>query len=151
MGAVTYPDPQVRQYIEDHFIPVQFDVVRQPEVMDRFHTPWTPTLIVQDTDGVEHRRSQGYLDPPRFLGEMALARLKDAVDRRDFETARAHAAEAVERTRGDREREAEARYWSAVADYKASNEPQKLLGGWNRLLDDLPETEWAKRAGFIRS
>jgi hypothetical protein len=150
MGAVTYPNPDVERYIQQHFIPVQFNVVEQPEVMDQFNTPWTPTLIVQDAEGREHRRSQGYLDPKRFLGEMALAWLKDAIDRRDFNAARDRATEALELTRGDPEREPEAQYWASVAAYKASEDPNQLIQGWNRLLDQFPQSEWAKRAEFIR-
>ena len=150
MGAVTYPDPEVERFINEHFIPVQFDVVEQPEVMDQFNTPWTPTLIVQDAEGREHRRSQGYLDPQRFLGEMSLAWLKDAIDRRDFQAAQERSPEALARTKEDATREPEAVYWSAVAAYKASNDPANLIGGWNRLLDEFAGSEWAKRVEFIR-
>src|SRR5688500_1218568 len=118
MGAVTYPDAQVERYIHQHFIPVQFNVVEQPEVMRQFNTPWTPTLIVEDPDGKEHRRSQGYLDPKRFIAEMSLARVKDAVDRQDFEEAASRSEEAMQITAGDGWREPEARYWSGVAAYK---------------------------------
>ena len=31
MGAVTYPDPEVERMIEEHFVPVQFNVVEQPD------------------------------------------------------------------------------------------------------------------------
>ena len=150
MGAVTYPNPDVERFIGQHFIPVQFNVVEQPEVMDQFNASWTPTLIVQDAEGREHRRSQGYLDPKRFLGEMALAWLKDAIDRRMFPTARDRATEALEWTRGDPAREPEALYWAAVAAYKASEDAKQLVQGWNRLLSEFPESEWAKRAEFIR-
>jgi hypothetical protein len=150
MGAVTYPDPEVEKFINEHFVPVQFDVVAQPEVMDQFNTPWTPTLIVQDAEGREHRRSQGYLDASRFLGEMALAWLKDAVDRRDFDEAQRRSAEALERTKGDPEREPEAVYWASVTGYKASNDPKPLIEGWNGLLDRHPESEWARKVAFLR-
>lgn len=112
MGAVTYPNPEVERYILDHFIPVQFNVVEQPEVMDFFNTPWTPTLIVMDADGKQHRRSQGYLDPKRFLAEMALARIQAAIDRQDFQSANALAEEAQRLTKGDPVREPEALYWA---------------------------------------
>lgn len=150
MGAVTYPDQQVERFIQDHFIPVQFNVVEQPESMTRFNTPWTPTLIVLDAEGKEHRRSQGYLDAKRFLGEFALAVLKDAIDRQDYATAQQRSPEALRLTQGDPEREPEAIYWSSVAAYKASGDPQQLLGGWNRLLDQFPQSEWAKKVEFIR-
>lgn len=150
MGAGTYPDPEVEKLIRDHFVPVQFNVVEQPDVMDRFGTPWTPTLIVEDADGREHRRSYGYLDAKRFLGEMALARLKDAVDRRDFAAAKALTEETLAQTAGDPAREPEALYWSSVAAYKTSSDPAHLMAGWNRLLEKFPDNEWARRVEFIR-
>lgn len=150
MGAVTYPNAKVQRYLEEHFVPVKFDLVAQPEVMDRFGTPWTPTLIVQDADGREHRRSQGYLDPERFVAEMALAWLMDAINRRDFATALDRSSEALEWTKGDPVREPEAIYWSGVAGYKAKEDAQPLLDAWNRLLDEFPESEWAKKVAFIR-
>jgi len=148
MGAVTYPNPEVEQFIEQHFIPVQFNVVEQPQAMDRFHTPWTPTLIVQDGSGNEVRRSQGYLDPKRFLGEMALAWLKDAIDRRDYATAYERMAEALEKTKGDPVRQPEAMYWAAVTTYKFKDEG--LLAGWRKLMEEFPESEWAKKVEFIK-
>src|SRR2546423_14857953 len=101
MGAVTYPDPAVERFINERFIPVQYNVVEQADVMEQFNTPWTPTLIVQDADGREHRRSEGYLDSKRFLGEMSLAWLKAAINRRDFGAARDRSNEALDRTKGD--------------------------------------------------
>jgi len=150
MGAVTYPEPAVERFINGHFIPVQFNVVEQPEVMDQFNTPWTPTLIVQDAEGREHRRSQGYLDARRFVGEMSLAWLLAAINRRDFAAAHQRSEETLRETRGDAWREPEAVYWSAVAAYKASSDPANLIAGWNRLLDQFPQSEWAKRVEFIR-
>ncbi|MBW3621821.1 MAG: hypothetical protein KY468_00245 [Armatimonadetes bacterium] len=148
MGRVTYPNPKVEQYLKEHFVPVQFNVADQPEVMDQFHTPWTPTLIVESPDGTEHRRTQGYLDPERFIGEMALARLKKAINERNYEEAHGLINETLEAVKGDPTREPEAIYWASVATYKAKDEG--LLDGWNRLMDEFPDSEWAKRVEFIR-
>lgn len=150
MGAVTYPNPEVEQYLRQHFLPVQFNVSEQPDVMELFNTPWTPTLIILDGDGKEHRRSQGYLDPKRFLAEMALARLQAAIDRQEFDLAHRLSEETLRLTRGDAEREPEAHYWSSVAAYKATHDTQNLIQGWNRLLDQFPQSDWAKKAEFIR-
>lgn len=150
MGAVTYPDPRVQEEINKHFVPVQFNVVEQPDVMDRFNTPWTPTLIIQDAEGREYRRSQGYLDAARFIAEVALARLVSAIDRRDYQEAVARIDEVIDRTQGDPAREPEALYWAAVARYKASDDPSRLVEGWNTLLDRFPDSEWARKASFIR-
>ena len=81
MGERTYPDEAAESYLEWHFVPVRYNTTEEPEVEADFNSGWTPTIIVEDPEGREHRRSQGYLDMPRFTGEMSLARLKDAIDR----------------------------------------------------------------------
>jgi hypothetical protein len=96
------------------------------------------------------RRSIGYLDPTRFLGEMALARLAWAIHRQRWPDAANRAREAAEITEGDPYRESEALYFTGVADYKLHKDPNRLLEAWNRLLDQHPQSEWAKKAGFIR-
>lgn len=151
MGTVTYPNPEVERYLAQHFIPLQCNVVEQPEAIDRFNSAWTPTLIVADADGREYRRSLGYLDPARFLAEMSLARLMESIHRRNLQAVQGRATEALERTKGDPVREPEALYFASVAAYKATNGVEKLLEGWNRLLDQFPESEWAKKAEFIRA
>lgn len=150
MGTVTYPHAEVAQYIEKHFIPVQFNVVEQPEVIDRFNSAWTPTLIVRDVEGREYRRSLGYLDPARFLGEMSLAQLMEKVHRQDFKAAHEQGMEALERTKGDPAREPEAVYFASVAAYKSASDVGKLMEGWNQLMDRFPESDWAKKVEFIR-
>lgn len=150
MEAETYPEDSVRGYIEEHFVPVRFNVLEQPEVAKRLDSGWTPTIIVEDAEGREHRRSEGYLDPKRFVGEASLAWLKDAVDRQDPEAAAGRSGETLERTGGDPAREPEALYWSAVAAYRVSGDREDLTEGWNHLLDKFPQSEWAKKAGYIR-
>ena len=151
MGERAYPEPEVERYIEEHFAPVRFNTIESPEMEAALGCGWTPTIIVEDPGGNEHRRSQGYLDADRLLGQLALARLQTALDHRDFEAASALSEEALLRTSGDPEREPEAMYWSAVAAYKlAGNDREKLVEGWTRLLDQHPESEWAKRASYIR-
>lgn len=150
MGQTTYPDPAAEGYIEEHFVPVRFNTIEQPEVERGFDSGWTPTLIVEDAEGREHRRSQGYLDTSRFVGEMALARLKSAIDRHEYEDAVGLSEEALLRTAGDPARYPEALYWAAVAAFEVSGDRQDLTGGWEPLLDGFPESEWARKAGYVR-
>lgn len=81
---------------------------------------------------------------------MSLAWLKCALNRHDLAAALDRAQAAMEITRGDPAREPEALYWAAVVRYKASGDPKNLIESWNRLLDAFPESEWARRAEFIR-
>ncbi len=71
MDAVTYSNSDVETFTKKHFILVRFDRLKQPEVMEQFHAFTTPTIIVQDAEGREHRRKLGYLDPQSFLGELS--------------------------------------------------------------------------------
>jgi hypothetical protein len=151
MGTVTYPNPDVARCIRSHFVAVQLNVVEQPEMMDRFVSSWTPTVIVQDDEEREYRRSLGYLDPHRFVGDIALARLAQSIHGRDYKTAHERALEAIHRTKGDPWREPEALYFGAVADYKASNDAGKLTEGWHRLMSQFPNSDWAKKAEFIKT
>src|SRR5438105_2282883 len=107
MGAVTYPNAEVQQFINDRFVPVQFNVKDHPDTPERFNSTWTPTFIVQDTDGREHRRAQGYHDPQRFLGELSLGWLMAAINRKEWRNASERLDEIARRTRGDLHREPE--------------------------------------------
>jgi len=151
MGTVTYPDPEVERFIGEHFVAVRFNVVEDPDVMDRFNASWTPTIILEDARGREHRRSIGYLEPKRFLGELALGWLKDAVDRRDWPAAQERLPATKRQTKGDEAREPETLYWEGMIAYEASTDIKKLATGWKPLLDGFPDSEWAKRAEYVRA
>ena len=58
--------------------------------------------------------------------------------------------ETLELTRNDPLREPEALYWSTAIAFRLSGDRKDLNEGWNRLLDKFPQSEWAKRAGYIR-
>jgi hypothetical protein len=150
MGAVTYPSPEVQRYIEDNFIPVQYNVAEHTDAADQFNSAWTPTIIVQDAEGREYRRSLGYLDPRRFLGEVALARLHRSIHRQDLRDATERVRDALEHTRGDTAREPEVLYFGAVVAYKSTGKAEHLKEGWDRLFKEFPESDWAKKTEFIR-
>ncbi len=150
MGAVTYPNVEVERYIHTHFVPAQFNVVERPAVIEEFNAAWTPTILIRDADGRDYRRSFGYLDPQRFLGELALARLHECVHRQNASIANERSREALERTAGDPAREPEAMYFAAVAAYKATHDGAKLKDGWEKLLDRYPNDDWSKKVEFIK-
>jgi len=146
MGAVTYPNASVIDYIGAHFIPVKLNVVDRPEVKTYFYTDWTPTIIVQNEAGRAGRRSEGYLGPRELVAELSIARVKIALNDRDYAKALGLADESLELTKGDGLREPEAYYWRAVADYRASGDGKKLSDGWDVVIAKFPQSDWAKRA-----
>lgn len=150
MGAVTYPNHEVERYIEHSFIPVQYNVAERVDAVDQFNAAWTPTIIVQDAEGREYRRSFGYLDPRRFLGELSLARLHRSIHRQDLGDATERVRDALEHTKGDTAREPEVLYFGAVVAYKSTGKAEQLKEGWNRLFKEFAESDWAKKTEFIR-
>jgi hypothetical protein len=150
MSTVTYSNPDVQKYISDCFLPIQINVVEQPDMMDVFNASWTPTIIVHDAEEQEHRRMVGFFDPKKFIEELSLGRLKAALDNKDFSDAKNRVAEAMDLTKGDPDREPEALYWAAITNYKASHNADDLKSGWLKLLSEYPESQWAHRAEFIK-
>lgn len=148
LGTVTYPNPDVERFVGEHYVAVRFNVVEDPGVFQRFNASWTPTIIMEDAQGNEHRRSVGYLDPRRFLGELSLGWLKEAIDRKDWDAAEQRLAEVKRLTRGDRDREPEALYWSGMVQYESTSQP--LAEGWAPLLDQFADSEWAMKASYAR-
>ncbi len=150
MGEKTYQDDEALSYLEQHFVPVRFNTIEESETEASFDSGWTPTLIIEDASGTEHRRSQGYLDLQRFIGVLALARVVKALDEHEYEEAVSLADEALEATKRDPQREPEAMYWKAVSIFEVSGDRGNLTGNWETLLDRFPESEWSKKASYIR-
>lgn len=150
MGAVTYPDSRVKSLIERAFVPVRLDVEADAAARREFGSARTPTLLVVDADGREVRRHSGFLDPDQLLAELSLARLAEALERKDYEAAGRRLEDARRWAEADPERRAEALYHTAVAAYRSTGDPSELSRGWSRLLDEFPGSEWAERVAFLR-
>src|SRR5512134_2846423 len=71
MGAVTYPNAQVAEFISKHLIPLQVAYNTQP-LAKNFNVQWTPTLITLDADGKEHHRTIGFLPPEELIPSLLL-------------------------------------------------------------------------------
>ncbi len=62
MGAVTYPDTRVAEFVNSRMVPVQLLADAKPYA-DDFNVKWTPTVIVLDENGKEHSRTIGFFPP----------------------------------------------------------------------------------------
>ncbi len=149
MAANTYPDPRVSRYINEHTIPVQFNVKDDPGARDRYHSYWTPCTIYQDSDGVEYRRTFGSLGPDQLLAELALGRAFRYLNSSQFDEAVEAFEEALEYTEPVPLRHAENLYFLAVANYRATDEVDELLDGWEEVKAQHPGTEWDSRTRLI--
>ena len=60
------------EFISKNFVPVRFDVRKDPQPMERFGANWTPTILILDSDGKERHRIEGFLPKDDFLGQLKL-------------------------------------------------------------------------------
>jgi hypothetical protein len=147
MGAVTYPDPRVIQMVNDNFIPVQINVVEHPEFTDQFLARWTPTIIILDASGHEHRRQFGYTLPIDFLAELEIGLAQESFDNKRYEEAIKH-YESIVANYSDSYLAPEALYMVGVSRYRATGDGNHLGVYWDEVMERFPESRWA-RAGDI--
>jgi hypothetical protein len=143
MGAVTYPNAQVIEYVNQNFIPVQvpFDA---PEA-GNFNITWTPTVIVLDETGKEHHRSVGFQPPEEFIPFLMVGQAKTHFDRNTFEPAIA-LLEHVIKDHSQSAAAPEAAFHLGVSKYKATHNPAPLKEAFEFLQANYPSSEWLKRA-----
>ncbi len=70
MGAVTYPDARVSEFVTSRMVPLQVQA-DSPLAAD-FKVKWTPTIVVLDYYGKEHHRTVGFFPPEEFIPNLLL-------------------------------------------------------------------------------
>ena len=144
MGAVTYPDEKVIEFIEKNMIPIQVLFDSQP-LAAKFNIQWTPTVITLDEEGKEHHRTIGFLSPEEFIPSLMLGVAKCHFDREGF----GKALEMLEKISKDYPKSdatPEAVYVRGVALYKSTHQAAHLKDAYKRLQGEYPSSEWTKRA-----
>lgn len=150
MGAVTYPDPAVVSFVQEAFVPVHLLVKERAEALEPFTPFWTPALYVLDGDGHQHRRAFGWHAPKDLIAELSLGGAAEAIFRQDWPEAGRRVGAALDRCRGDAEREPEARYLQGIVGYKSTGDVSELKAAWSELLDAFPASSWARKASIIK-
>ncbi len=149
MRNVTYADPHVAAFVNEFTIPVEFSVAEDPGAQIRFRSFWTPTAIYCDSDGHEHRRTYGCLDPTRFLAEFWLARGLRFLQTGHFRQASEVFDEAIRHTSADPDAHAENLYWIAVARYRSTGSVHELESEWRILRGEHPDSSWTRKTDFF--
>ena len=68
MTQNTYNDPDVKEYVEENFIPILIDVDKRPEIAKEFNIAYYPTHYVKYPDGDKLAGPQmGYDLPQKFI------------------------------------------------------------------------------------
>jgi len=144
MGAVTYPDPKVVQFIRDNMVPIQVLFDAQP-IATEFNVKWTPTIITLDPEGKEHHRTVGFLPPEELIPSLMLGIAKSDFDQEKFGEALSMLDKLLkEYPRSDSA--PEATYHQGVSKYKSTHDAKSLKAAYEKLQAEYPSSEWTKRA-----
>ena len=144
MGAVTYPNEKVVDFIERHMVPIQVLFDSQP-LATRFNIQWTPTVITLDEEGKEHHRTVGFLSPEEFIPSLMLGVAKCHFDREKFDKA-ISILEDILKKHPKSDATPEAVYVRGVSLYKSTHKADPLKEAYRRLQAEYPSSEWTKRA-----
>jgi hypothetical protein len=143
MGAVTYPDLKVVEFVNETLIPIQLQA--DSDVAEDFTVRWTPTLIILDTNGKEHSRTVGYIAPEEFTPAMLLGIAKMHFNLRQFDLS----AQRLEKIMNDYPwsfAAPEAVYYHGVCGYKTTHEAGPLKKAYEHIAKEYSNNEWVKRA-----
>jgi len=144
MGAVTYPNEKVIEFIEKYLVPIQVLFDSQP-LATKFNIQWTPTVITLDEEGKEHHRTIGFLSPEEFIPSLMLSVAKSHFDRGKFDKA-ITMLEGILKDYPKSDAAPEAVYVRGVSLYKSTHKADPLKEAYKKLQAEYPSSEWAKRA-----
>lgn len=143
MGAVTYPNDKVTDFIMSRLVPIQ--VLADSKLATDFQIKWTPTIIVLDYYGKEHHRTVGFFPPEEFIPSLLLGMGKVDFDTDQFNAAIIH-FDTLLAEFPESDAAPEAIYLRGVSRFKASHDPKPLKEAYEKLKTRYPASEWAKRA-----
>jgi hypothetical protein len=141
---VTYPQPQVREFIAAHFVPLRLVLNRaadQPHFRAQ-RVIWTPTIGILDRRGVGHYQSPGYLPPELFLPMLRIGLARALAAWARYDEAADHLAQVADEAG---QLAPEALFWLGAVWYLQSRRHAVLMRAWNRLRLEYPDSIWAAR------
>ncbi|MCZ7608972.1 MAG: thioredoxin family protein [Ignavibacterium sp.] len=66
LEKLTYPDPKVEKEINEWFVPLKLDIIKDREVRRNFGAYWTPSIYFIDSNGNSYYHFNGFLPPEEF-------------------------------------------------------------------------------------
>ncbi len=146
-----WPDERVGSFVAENFIPARVHVKDDAEAFkkygEKYAAQWTPTILELDREGVERHRTEGFLPPDDFLGQLMLGRAKIDFQERKWEEA-AKMFRRVYEELPDTEAAPEALYWTGVTRYKDTNDPTALKETARAFSSRYTDSSWAKKASI---
>jgi TolA-binding protein len=124
---------------------VRIHIKEQPAVFDRFGVQWTPTVVIDDSEGTERHRFQGFLPVDDFLAQLELGLAHAAFARKDWGGAEERYRNIL-KDYSKTEAAPEALYWAGVAKYKASGDAASLKDTAEKFKKKYSKSTWAKKS-----
>lgn len=143
MGAVTYPDQKVAEFVTQMMVPLQ--VLADKPLAEEFKVKWTPTIIVLDYYGKEHHRTVGFFPPEEFIPNLLLGMGKVDFDTDQFGAAIQHFDKLLAEYPKSGAAP-EAIYLRGVSGYKNTHDAKPLKDAYEKLKAGYPQSEWTMRA-----
>jgi tetratricopeptide (TPR) repeat protein len=148
MNAVAFPDPAVVDFVTNNLIPLRIPA-DDPELAPRFKVKWTPTLLILDADGIEHYRTLGFYPPDELIPSLLMGMGKANFNRPDRSAACAY-FEQILSSYPASSLAPEAVYLNGVSRYIETKDAANLIGIFDRLEADYPDSPWLTRADPYR-
>lgn len=147
---MTYPDAEVADTINQHFVPVQINTQEDgnKQVVERFRQIWTPDVRIVGSDGFDYYQWNGYLPPFEYLPQLLAGKAR-ALLRCHDEDGAANTYHDVVRRFPTSAVAPEALYYLAVSRYKASGQGKDLAAGWHQLQNQYPDSRWRIKQLFM--
>ncbi|HPJ95923.1 MAG TPA: hypothetical protein PK022_01350 [Syntrophales bacterium] len=151
MDAVAYPEPAVIEFVNHNLIPLRLSAVDH-ELAVEYRIQWTPSLLILDEKGVEHDRTLGFFWPQELIPSLLLGMGKAYFDKPERIKAASYFGRIIEEYPKSFQTP-EAIYMKGVTDYMITKNAANLIGIYDRLSAEFPDSRWAMRAnpyGFLK-
>lgn len=148
MNAVAFPDPAVVDFVTSNLIPVRIPA-DDPVLGTRYKVKWTPTLLILDAEGGEQYRTLGFYPPEELIPSLLLGMGKAKFNLPD----RPAACDCFGRIIADYQKSSlapEAVYLKGVSRYIETHDVNNLIGIYDRLAEEYPDSPWLTRADPYR-
>ncbi len=148
MDAVAYIDPSVIEFVNENVVPLRIPA-GDPELGPRYKVKWTPTLLIMNGEGVECYRTLGFYPPDELIPSLLLGIGKAKFDQPDRPSA-CNCFGRILNNFPKSPQAPEAVYLNGVANFIESHDVANLIGIYDRLAAEYPESSWLTRADPYR-
>jgi tetratricopeptide (TPR) repeat protein len=148
MDAVAYPDTAVIEFVNKNIVPLRVPS-NDPELSRKYRIKWTPCLLILDKDGLEHSRTLGFFWPQELIPSLLLGMGKAYFN----QPARPKAISCFERIIAEYPQSfpvQEAIYLKGVSSFIEGHDRENLIGIYDRLVSEHPNSQWLMRADPYR-